>query len=66
MGSEKLDVSKTYKVAVNDYLISGKEKNLSFFNKDNRGVLSISAPQENDLTRDIRLVIIDYLKKGGR
>lgn len=66
VGSEKLDVSKTYKVAVNDYLISGKEKNLSFFNKDNRGVLSISAPQENDLTRDIRLVIIDYLKKGGR
>lgn len=66
IGSEPLDVSKTYKVAVNDYLISGKEKNLSFFHKDHSGILIISSPQANDLTRDIRLVIIDYLKKGGR
>lgn len=66
IGAEPLDVSNTYKVAVNDYLISGKEKNLSFFNTDNPGVSLLTSVSETDLTRDIRLVIIDYLKKGGR
>jgi 5'-nucleotidase len=61
-GKPLLDGS-TYKVAINDFLISGKEQGLSFFSDRNSGVRVTC--MENS---DIRFVFRDHLRKlyGGR
>jgi 2',3'-cyclic-nucleotide 2'-phosphodiesterase (5'-nucleotidase family) len=65
IGNEKIGEDKSYNIAVNDFLISGKEQNLSFFNKDNPGILNIKYPDpdnKTDITGDIRFALIEYLK----
>jgi 5'-nucleotidase/UDP-sugar diphosphatase len=61
-GKPLLD-GRTYKVAINDFLISGKEQGLSFFSDRNPGVRVTCL--ENS---DIRFVFRDHLRKlyGGR
>jgi 5'-nucleotidase/UDP-sugar diphosphatase len=58
-----LSDGSTYKVAINDFLVSGKEQGLSFFSGGNPGVRVTC--MENS---DIRLVFRDHLRKlyGGR
>ncbi|MEK7251318.1 MAG: bifunctional metallophosphatase/5'-nucleotidase [Bacteroidota bacterium] len=56
-----------YWVIVSDYLFSGKEQGVEFFKKDNPDVVSVNEPNAsdtNDLRRDIRLAVIEYLKKN--
>jgi 5'-nucleotidase / UDP-sugar diphosphatase len=52
-----LDPKRTYKIAMNDFLISGKEKGLDFLNLQQPGIKLIAQK------RDIRFVMIDQLKR---
>lgn len=62
---QPVDPSKTYRIVVPDFLITGKETNLGFFNEQNPGVIkmypkitTIGQPQS-----DIRVAIIKYLEQ---
>ena len=58
-----------YHVAVNDFLLTGNESGLEFFSAKNPDLQNINRAKPDDLSdirRDIRLLIIDYIKKGGR
>jgi len=55
-----------YYIAMNDFLLSGKEQDLTYLNKDNPGIVKITSPDpgnKNDLANDIRFAVIEYLKK---
>lgn len=59
-----LDPDKYYRVAMPDYLMTGKEVNLGFLTKDNasiRNVLETTEP--SDPRTDVRNVLIKYLKE---
>ncbi len=60
----KLDETKLYKVATNDYTMSGKLKNLDFIKDGTDGIGKIQtfANDKTDLRRDLRLAFIDYLR----
>ncbi|BBD59928.1 metallophosphoesterase [Nostoc sp. HK-01] len=57
INSQPLDAEKFYKVAISDFLISGKEKGLDFLNFQQPDIKLIAEK------RDIRFVVIDELKK---
>ncbi len=60
---EPIHPDKVYHVALSDFLMTGGEANMGFLTKDNPGIVKMYAkPKENDIRRDIRLAIIDYLK----
>jgi len=61
---QPLDDSKTYSVAVNDFLMLGLD--IPFLTKDNPGVLKIYTPKENEIAGDLRKSIIHYFKSGGK
>jgi 5'-nucleotidase/UDP-sugar diphosphatase len=55
-----------YVVAINDFLLSGKESNLDFFTPDHSGIKKVYKPDTNDandVRRDIRSAVIDYLRE---
>ncbi|MHC5825624.1 MAG: 5'-nucleotidase C-terminal domain-containing protein, partial [Nostoc sp.] len=54
---QPLDPKRTYKIAINDFLISAKEKGLDFLNLQQPGIKLIAEK------RDIRFVMIDQLKR---
>jgi 2',3'-cyclic-nucleotide 2'-phosphodiesterase (5'-nucleotidase family) len=62
---QPIEKSQTYRIVVPDFLITGKEANLDFFNEKNPAVLKMyPAPTGKDNPRsDIRLAIIRYLQK---
>lgn len=61
-----IDPEKIYKVAANDYLMSGMQEYLQFLNPGNPDIIKITAPAENEtLKTDLRKAVINYLKKGG-
>jgi len=66
MISEKaIDPLKTYRVAMTDFLFSGKEANLGFLKKDNADIVKVyetNADTKNPKS-DIRLAVIRYLEK---
>ncbi|AUT02378.1 bifunctional metallophosphatase/5'-nucleotidase [Nostoc sp. CENA543] len=53
---QPLDPKRTYKIAISDFLISGKEKGLDFLNLQHPGIKLIAEK------RDIRFAVIDQLK----
>lgn len=55
---EPIDPSRNYRVAINDFLMSGKEKGLEFLNFQQKGVRLIAQK------RDIRFAVIEQLKSG--
>ena len=61
-----LDDAKTYRIMVNDFLISGGEGGFSYFTEKNPNVKNIDKPNAADtadLRNDIRKAFIEYLKK---
>jgi len=52
--------NKVYTVAFSDYLLKGYD--IPFLNTDNKDVKNIYYPNEKDLSYDIRMAIISYLK----
>jgi len=55
-----LDTEKTYKVAFSDYLLKGRD--IPFLKPDNKGVLKVYTPTNDEMGSDIRKTIIEYLK----
>lgn len=65
LNSEPLNVQKTYKVALTEFLLTGGESNMDYLTRDNPAILKVY-PNEGkyaNLNTDIRLVIINYFEK---
>jgi len=61
-----INPDKTYRVAMSDFLLTGKEANLDFLHEKNPGIIKVY-PAETATTNpksDIRLAIVKYLQKG--
>lgn len=59
-----IDSTQSYRVAISDFLLTGGEANMEFLNRDNPAILQVyPKPAADDLRRDIRLLLIDYLQK---
>ncbi|MBF2004909.1 MAG: bifunctional metallophosphatase/5'-nucleotidase [Chlorogloeopsis fritschii C42_A2020_084] len=56
INNQPLNPNQTYKVAINDFLISGKEQGLDFLNLQQPGIKLIAKK------RDIRFAVIDKIK----
>jgi 2',3'-cyclic-nucleotide 2'-phosphodiesterase (5'-nucleotidase family) len=59
-----IDTNKVYRVAMSDFLLTGKEANLDFLTEKNPGIVKVY-PAENapeSLKGDIRLAIVKYLE----
>lgn len=64
INQKALDLQKTYHIIVNDYVFSGKEANLDFFNESNPFVSNISKAKDmKDLRIDMRRAFIHFLKQ---
>jgi 2',3'-cyclic-nucleotide 2'-phosphodiesterase (5'-nucleotidase family) len=60
-----IDPEKVYRVAITDFLFSGKEANLAFLNPDDPGVIkTFPTPAATNPLRDIRLAVIRFLEKN--
>ena len=69
LGKQPIDPNKSYKVLITDFLLTGKEKGLPYLTRDNPDIQNVAEPDSKnkaDLQNDLRLAIIDYLKKGGK
>ena len=65
LDEQPIDTAKIYRVAFTDFLVTGKESNLGFLNKDNPGMIKLHEPATStqDLRSDIRLALVRYLEK---
>jgi 2',3'-cyclic-nucleotide 2'-phosphodiesterase (5'-nucleotidase family) len=61
-----IDANKTYRVALNDFLFTGKEINLDFLNPNNPDIVKVYPAETaiGDPRSDIRLAIVKYLEKN--
>lgn len=67
VSGKKIQPDKTYRVAVNDYVVSGQQQYLEFLNAQHPQMVKITAPSETEtLKLDLRKAVIDYLRKGGK
>ena len=62
-----LDINQEYSIVTSDFLLSGKERNLGFFTKQNPDIISVvdTFPDADDVRNDIRKAVIAYLKKNN-
>lgn len=66
INGNKISTDKNYRIAISDFLLTGQEQNMGFLTRDNPDIISIIDPDAsnpNDLRNDIRLAVINYLKK---
>ena len=65
INSVAVDPAKTYRVAMPDFLFSGREANLEFLNKDNPLITKVYEAETSvqSLKSDIRLAIVKYLER---
>ncbi len=63
IGGKVLDPEARYRVAIPEFLMMGREANLEFLVKDHPQVMAVWEPGTADILRDIRLVLVEYLKK---
>lgn len=65
IAEQPLDKSRTYKVVLPDFLLTGKEFGMSFLIPANPGIIQpIVTPAPDDPGSDVRKVFIEFLKKG--
>lgn len=62
INGKPIEEDRIYKVAFSDYLLKGYD--IPFLNPENKGVLNIYQPKENEVGADIRKTIITYLKSS--
>ena len=64
LNNAPVDSNKIYRVAVTEFLMSGKETNLDFLNPQNPGIVKMypADTSADSLKSDIRLAIIKYLE----
>lgn len=60
-----IDVQKTYRVAITDFLLTGKEANLDYLNPTNIDIVKVYDAETsiNDPKSDIRLAVVKYVEK---
>ena len=65
LNNSPIDTSKTYHVALGEFLFSGKEANLDFLNPKNPDVVKAYDPETSvsSSKSDVRLAVIRYLEK---
>ena len=65
LNGKPIDPTKTYRVALTDFLFSGKEANLDFLNKNNPDVVKTYEAESSPKSpkSDIRLAVIRYMEK---
>ena len=65
LNGKAIEPNKTYRVAMTDFLFSGKEANLDFLTKNNPDIVKTYEPETSAKSSksDIRLAIIRYLEK---
>jgi len=63
-----VDATKTYKVAITDFLMTGGEANLDFLTKDNPDIVKVYPvfTDLNDSRSDVRRAIIRYMETMGQ
>lgn len=62
-----MDENRFYKVITTDFLLTGREKNMEFFNLENPNIIHHIRANPNDKTdlrNDVRFAYIDFLKKN--
>jgi 2',3'-cyclic-nucleotide 2'-phosphodiesterase (5'-nucleotidase family) len=65
INGQPIDPAKTYRVALPEFVFSGKEANMDFLKPDNVDVVKAYAPAEKgDSKSDIRLAVVRYLEKN--
>lgn len=57
-----LDIDKTYKIAMSDFLLTGYD--IPFLTKESEGLISVYEPTKDEVATDLRTAIIRYLKEG--
>jgi len=64
IAGKPIDKTKTYTLACTDFLVSGKEFNLEFFNRENPQITDLQIfTDSSDVRSDIRKVFIEYLRQ---
>lgn len=68
LNTTPLDPSKTYHIAITEFLLTGKEANLDYLNPTNVDVVKVgdAATSVNDPLSDVRLAVVRYLEKQAR
>jgi 2',3'-cyclic-nucleotide 2'-phosphodiesterase (5'-nucleotidase family) len=68
LNGQPIDTAKNYRIAFSDFLITGKESNLGFLNKDNPAMIKLYEAETSpaNAKSDIRLAIVRYLEKLNR
>jgi 2',3'-cyclic-nucleotide 2'-phosphodiesterase (5'-nucleotidase family) len=66
LNGKVFDPEKTYRVALPEFLLSGKEANLDFLNPKNPDVIKIypAGKEKTDPRTDVRLALVQYLQKN--
>ena len=59
--NKELNSNKIYTVAFSDYLLKGFD--IPFLSSENKEVIAVYKPKENELAFDIRKAVVAYLKK---
>ena len=68
LNGQPVDTAKIYRVAFSEFLVTGKEANLGFLNKDNPAMIKLYDAETSPANSksDIRLAIIRHLEKINR
>ena len=61
ISGKKIQANKTYTVATIDFLLRGLD--IPFLTPDNKGIVSIDQPKEEEMAYDVRKGVIEYMKK---
>lgn len=64
IGSENINPSKTYTVAMSDFLLLGLD--IPFLTAEHKDIVSVYRPKETETAKDIRKAIIEYLKASKK
>jgi hypothetical protein len=67
LNKKEIDPAQTYRVAISDFLLTGKEANLDFLTENNPAITKVYSAETsigNPLS-DIRLAVIGYLDFVG-
>ncbi len=62
IAGQPLQAEQVYAVAISDFLMTGREANLGFLTQEHPDVMEVQLPGAENVGRDIRLALVEYLK----
>jgi 2',3'-cyclic-nucleotide 2'-phosphodiesterase (5'-nucleotidase family) len=63
LNGKAIDPGATYRVAMSEFLLTGKEANLDFLNVNNPAVVKVYNGETSPALADIRKAVVEYLEK---